>query len=69
MITTEPLTESMQRLVDEGNDVTLSALANCAFGSLGYDVQALVRMGHWREKEYHIGHDRASDWWRYGPKP
>lgn len=64
--THESLTDSMQALVDKGQDVTLSALSNTMAG-VGYDVQALVRYGLWELKEIHRGPREVFDTYRYGP--
>ncbi len=66
-ITHDPVTPEMQMLVDKGEDVRLSALANVLSG-IGHDVLALVRYGLWEVKEHHLGASPVYDWTRYGPK-
>lgn len=65
--TYDPLTASMQALLDRGEDVSLNDYTNVAFGAPGADVLALVHRGLWVEKRRHLGDDPFARFTVYGP--
>lgn len=67
-ITYDEMLPETRALFEAGEDKTLHAVTNVAFGTPGWHVLALVRRGLWVEKRRHVANVPELSYTVYGPK-